>query len=143
MSMYGKYAGKKGPLSVSEWPVTDCSKDFVLTIQADKDEVDINKIMKKIENGRMVNILQREPFYGDVSEFNGLQDAIMKVEKANGLFNDLPASVRERFANDPAEMIKFLEDDKNLDEAVELGICSPRPKTPVEPATIPPVTGGK
>lgn len=39
-------------------------------------------------------------------------------------FMTLPASVRERFANDPGEFLKFAEDPANLDEMVDMGLAT-------------------
>ena len=47
MSMYGKYKNVVGPLPVDKWPVTDCSKDPGFTVQADRDDADINKIVSR------------------------------------------------------------------------------------------------
>lgn len=109
------------------------------TKQSFRDEVNINKIVASFEKTGMVTHLNsREPFYGDVSEIVSYQDALNIVNKANELFNGMDARVRERFANDPAKMIEFLEDEKNLDEAVKLGMAVKRPEV-VIPDPIPPV----
>ena len=36
----------------------------------------------------------------------------------------MSADIRERFKNDPAEMISFLEDENNLPEAIKLGMVT-------------------
>lgn len=134
MSMYGKYPGFPKP-------VVDCSKDVRLTVQADAAEADINKIIARIDKGGMLTRINRsEPFYGDISEFGGLQESIIKVQKANELFMDMSAAVRERFDNDPVKMIDFLGDDDNLDEAIALGMVLPKvvpPKDPIPPTPVP------
>ena len=108
MSMYGKYKNVVGPLPVDKWPVTDCSKDPGFTVQADRDDADINKIVSRfMKSGQLPPALRGEPFYGDVSEFGDLQDSLIKVQEANALFMTYPAEVRERFDNDPALMIDF------------------------------------
>lgn len=117
-------------------PVVDCSGDEVLTKQFGRDETDINKIIARFEKtGQLAAMNQGQPFYGDVSEFTGLHDAIIKVQEANDLFMAYPASVRERFDNDPVKFVEFFEDPANLDEAVKLGLALPRP---VEAAEAPP-----
>lgn len=114
-------------------------KDFgpSLTSQAMADEADINKIVARIQKGQIVLASNGEPFYGDVSELGGLQDAIIKVQEAQDLFMQFPAELRSRFDNDPVKMIEFLEEPKNLDEAIKIGLAKPRP-APVAPV-IPPV----
>jgi hypothetical protein len=41
------------------------------------------------------------------------------------LFEDLPAEVRFRFDNKPAELLKFMSDPANADEAIDLGLFEP------------------
>lgn len=151
MSMYGKYPkvkingvwveqnGLNG--APKAWPTTDCSKDKILTVQAPREEVDINKIMKRIEKGMMVNNNDLEGRFEDISEYDGLEAAYIKVQKANEAFMELPADLRFKFDNDPVKLIDFLEDEGNRKEAEELGLI--KPMKPVDPATIPPDTGEK
>lgn len=127
-------------------PTVDCSADFKagrMAVQADRDEVDINKIMARVEKGGQLPLFNGEPFYGDVSELGGLQEAIIKTQEANDLFMSYPANVREKFNNNPVEMITFLEDPKNLNEAVDLGLVVKRPvaaaDTPTPAVPEPPV----
>lgn len=116
-----------------------CEKDFTktksLTSQAPADEVDINKIMARISKGQTVLASSGEPFYGDVSELGGLQEAFMKVQEAEDLFMQYPADVREKFDNDPIRLVEFLNDEKNYDEALKMGLVNKRPVP--EPAPTP------
>jgi hypothetical protein len=41
------------------------------------------------------------------------------------LFEDLPAEVRFKFDNKPAELLKFMSDPANADEAIDLGLFKP------------------
>lgn len=123
-------------------------KDFgpSMTSQSMADEADINKIMARIQKGQTVLTSVGEPFYGDVSEFGGLQEAIMKVQDAEDLFMQYPAELRSKFDNDPVKMVEFLEDPKNLDEAIKMGLAEPKPvpvTPPVpEPGAFQPPAGG-
>lgn len=154
MSMYGKYPKVKvGDQWVEQngmngapkaWPTTDCSKDKILTVQAQKNETDINQIMKKIEKGMMVNTVAEEGRFEDISDFDGLEASIIKVQKANEAFMTLSAEVRSRFDNNPVKLIDFLSDEGNYAEAVELGLVNPKKDQKAdEPASIPPVVGEK
>lgn len=108
-----------------------------MTKQSFADEVNINSILKRFEKTGMVTHLNEgEPFYGDVSELVGFQDALNVVAKGTQLFMALSAEVRERFANDPARLIAFLDDDGNYEEAVRLGIVNKRPDSPAEAAPV-------
>lgn len=111
----------------------DCSGDPSLTVQADAAEVDINRIVARMEKGKPVPVFNGQAFFGDVSEFDGLQDALMKVQQADDLFMSYPAFLRERFDNDPVKFVEFLSDDKNLAEAQDLGLVVKRPAPPAPP----------
>lgn len=134
--------GKKGVV-----PGVDCSKDKGFTVQADRDDADINKVIARLERGAsLARVNSREPFYGDVSEFSGLADSIRKVKDAEALFMGYDASLRERFDNDPVKMVDFLSDAANYDEALKLGLVLARPESQppvVPPASPPSLSGGK
>jgi len=63
--------------------------------------------------------------------------------QAQADFMDLPAKIRQRFNNNPAELIAFLQSPSNVDEAVELGLMEkiskpepkPEPPAPAEAGT--------
>lgn len=134
MSMYGKY--KPGD---KVWPSTDFSKDKGFTVQADRDDADINKVIARFQkSGQVAPVLRGEPFYGDVSEFGDLAESYMKIQDAERLFMGFPAEVRERFENDPVQLVDFLADEGNRKEAEELGLIAVPPKPVVEPP-VPPV----
>jgi phage internal scaffolding protein len=120
-------------------PTVDCSGDKPLTVQASRDEVDINKIVARIQKGQAVPTLNGQAFFGDVSELGGLQDAFIKTREAEELFMQFPADVRSRFNNNPVEFVEFFEDPANLDEAVKLGFVERAPAAPVDvaPAATP------
>lgn len=140
MSMYGRY--KPGD---KVWPATDFTGDKGFTVQADRDEADINKIVARFQKtGQLPPTLKGEPFYGDVSDFGDLAESLIKIQDADRLFMTFPADVRERFDNDKVKMIEFLEDPANYDEALKLGIVQPRPEvvvpdpgTVLDPSTVP------
>jgi len=72
-----------------------------------KDEADINVIMRRFGvTGSMPGNLPGA-VYGDFSGISGWEDAVELVERARGGFDSLPAAVRERFRNEPGEMVRF------------------------------------
>lgn len=113
----------------------DFTKSKSLTVQSPTEEVDINKIMARVAKGQTVLTRIGEPFYGDVSEFGGLQEAYMKVQEVEDLFMQFPADTRERFDNDPINFVEFLEDPNNRAEAEKLGLVNKKPVP--EPASSP------
>lgn len=139
MSMYGKYPKNADGSEKKAWPSSDFSKDKGFTVQADREDADINKIINRfLKSGQLPPQRGGQPFYGDVSDIGDLQDSLMKIKEAESLFMQYPAQVRERFENDYVKMVDFLEDPKNLDEAVELGLVVKREQgvpNPVVPPT--------
>lgn len=119
----------------------DFTKTKSLTVQSPTEEVDINKIMARISKGQTVLTSQGTPFYGDVSDFDGLQDALIKVQDAEDLFMQYPADLREKFDNDPSLLVDFLADEANRSEAEALGLINKRPPpeavAPPSPAPAP------
>lgn len=106
-----------------------------LTKQSFKEACDINNIVEKGRLGQFVQGNTATPQYGDFSQCVDYQEALNKVMTAQNMFNNLPAKVRARFANNPVEIVKFIQDKKNKDEAVELGLVEP--EAPDRPASGP------
>jgi len=106
----------------------DAKKDKSLTNQADMDAADINKIMAKFEKTGVIidqSGIERKPMYGDFSEVPNYHEALSAVRRTETAFNQLPVSIRNRFNNDPQEILNFLEDPKNDEEAVKWGLKDP------------------
>lgn len=68
--------------------------------------------------------------FGDASRASDLLSATLLVQEASTAFQSLPSATRERFKNDPVQLLDFLGDKKNFDEAVKLGLCDPRTELP-------------
>lgn len=93
------------------------------TQQQFKDECDINNIIKKYtQTGEITHLARSKGVYADVSEITDYNDAVLKVMKADAAFMTLDASIRARFSNDPAQFLAFMQDPKNYDEGVKLGL---------------------
>lgn len=95
-----------------------------------KDECDIKRIVQRFHRTGVLPGFKMGAKYGDFSEVGDYMEALGRVELAREAFAALPSDLRKRFRNDPAELVKFLQDPKNADEAVELGLAEKR----VEPA---------
>lgn len=111
--------------------------DPSMTKQSFKDECDINRIVARAaESGFFGSIADGQPLYADVSHVPDYQSALNTVIAARDRFMQMPAEIRERFANDPAKMVSFLGDPKNIDEGRKLGLLKPAPipDPVVEPA---------
>lgn len=112
------------------------------------EESDVNFIVNQYEaDGILPPLDGREPIYGDFSDPNlgNYHEALNMVQGAQELFQRLPARVRERFGNDPAELIAFVQVDANRQEAFDLGLLRAdyvSPSAPPTPATAPPGAPG-
>lgn len=105
---------------------------------------DINNIIKKYkQTGLLVDpnivVKDRKPYYGDFSSGTDFVDVVNKITLVKNIFSKLSSELRNRFQNNPANFIDFVNDPKNLVEAVKLGIL-PKSLLPEEPAAAPPVS---
>ncbi len=97
------------------------------TKQSFKEETDINSIMARFQKTGMIEFINKhEPQYGDVTAID-FQTAMQSVATGREMFADLPSKVRDRFNNDPAELLEFLDNPENRDEAILLGLAKPKP----------------
>lgn len=110
------------------------------TKQAFKAECDINNIISRfLKTGVLDFANKNQARYGDVTGLE-YQDAMFKVAAARSLFNQLPAAIRDRFENEPAKFLDFVQDDKNREEAAALGLLKPVAASAEAPATPPATT---
>jgi phage internal scaffolding protein len=90
-------------------------------------ETDINNIMKKYEKTGIVTHLAK--YQGDYQDFTVMPDfhtAMNTIREADEMFLTLPASVRDKFDNDPGKFVEFATDDCNHDALVDLGLAYPK-----------------
>lgn len=115
-------------------PRIDCSNDEPMTQQNEKDAADINLIVERAKRGAVPPTGRGTvPMYGDFTVIpTDLREVLVKAKFAEDLFMTLDPFVRRRFNNDPVEMLDFLNDEKNREEAIKLGLVkAPEPKPPV------------
>lgn len=108
--------------------------DRSLTNQADMEAADINVIMAKYEKnpGLIVDAVtgaERRPMYGDFTGMKNYHQTLSDIRRVEAAFAAQPVAIRNRFKNDVAQLIAFLDDPKNDAEAVELGLKeAPKPE---------------
>lgn len=104
--------------------------DPTLAQQNFRDQCDINNIIARWQKTGVVQHLNNfQAKYGDVSMApTDYQEALNRVMHAESMFDALPATIRDRFKNDPAQFLAFTSNPANLDEMVALGIAT-RPQT--------------
>jgi len=116
----GKHVEKRADGSIK---VSTFNHEPSRTQQQFKDQVDVNKIMSKFKKTGVINHLNsKSGVYSDLHEIPDLASALNTVAKAQTAFMELPSELRKKFGNDPENLIKYLQDDKNIAESVELGL---------------------
>lgn len=108
------------------------------TDQQYKDDTDVNYILNKYaKTGQLSHVNQVRGQYADVSEIPDLHSALQKVKLADEAFMQLSSAIRKRFNNQPAVMVEFLQDPKNNEEAIKLGlkVSPPAPEKVIIPPT--------
>lgn len=124
------------------------SSNPTLTQQHFKDEADINVIVDRFLKTGEVPQQDARAMYGDFLDVpESYQDALNAVLDAQDAFQALPAKIRDRFGNDPYELISWLHDPKNASEAIELGLLEkvePAQAVPAAPvSSAPPTTSAE
>jgi len=87
-----------------------------------KDECDINNILRQFNITGLLPESPLSPRYGDFTGIGDYHTAMNRVIAVQDEFEALPAQIRARFDNDPAQLIEFLENSDNRPEAEELGL---------------------
>ncbi len=96
------------------------------TDQSQKDECDVNVIITNYVNtGILRHTNPNPPQFGDFSMMpSDYGEALALIQRSEEEFMKLPSEVRDKFDNKPGNLIKFLQEEKNVDEAVKLGLVT-------------------
>lgn len=87
------------------------------------EEADINRLMARYtQTGEIPTEITGT--YGDFSEAPDFMQAQEVLLRANRQFDALPAEVRARFQNSPAEFLAFVHQEGNYQELRRLGLLS-------------------
>jgi len=101
-------------------------EDASLAQQHFRDECDINNILRQFNITGLLPETPLSPRYGDFTGIVDYHTALNAVIAAEDGFMELPADLRARFLNDPENLINFLNDESNKDEAIKLGLIDPK-----------------
>lgn len=106
-------------------------KDPSLTQQQFADDADINVMMARFGvTGQMPSSFTL-PTYGDFEVAGDFRSAMAVVDDARRAFMTLPGDVRAKFGNDPHNLMTFLDDSANRDEAIRMGFVPASASPPV------------
>lgn len=94
------------------------------------DDCDVNSIIHKYTK---TNVLKgpmgrlgskpRQPQFGDFSTSPDYQESLNTIIDAQEHFESLPSQIRRKFKNDPLKFLEFMDNPKNVEEAIELGLA--------------------
>lgn len=103
--------------------------DGTRTQQHLRDEVDINTIMRRFGMTGQLPLMDTGGLYGDFTDIHDYASAVAVVRRADERFMELPAEVRERFANSPASFIEFARSASReaFDDALRVAASTPPP----------------
>lgn len=113
--------------------LVNCTKEEDRAVQSQREEADINVIMRRFGVTGVLPEGTRMPVWGqdwpEGFDFRYAQDLIAAGRDA---FMALPAEVRSKFSNDPALFIDFCSDEVNRAQLEKWGFITPK-AAPVEP----------
>jgi len=102
--------------------------------QHHKDECDINVILERFGKTGQVPVNTISGTYGDFSGVHDYHTAMNALIAAETEFAALPAQIRNKFANDPANLVQFLDNPENRAEAESLGLVNISSTANTQPA---------
>lgn len=115
-----------------------------MTIQSEKDNCDINVIMNRYATCGTPLPCRTDgvqPVYADVSELGDYMENFQRCKQAEEMFNNLPSALRKELDNNPANLLPFIQDEKNKERCYEYGLLNKpiveAPKAPVVAPSVP------
>ena len=119
-------------------------KEPTMTIQSEKDNCDINVIMNRYATCGTPLPYRTDgvqPVYADVSELGDYMENFQRCKQAEEMFNALPSALRKELDNNPANLLSFIQDEKNKERCYEYGLLNkPVVEAPQAPVVAPSVS---
>lgn len=107
--------------------VRTINNEKTMTQQQFKEQCDVNHIVAKYKKtGELTHVARTNGVYADLSKITDYHTMVNQIQEAQNAFMTLPASVRLRFQNDPGALLAFMQDPKNYEEGVKLGLFERR-----------------
>lgn len=103
-----------------------------------QEEANINSIIAKYKRTKIAPEQRQNPIYNDFSTVESLQANLNQAKHAQEEFNSLPSHIRKKFQNDPKQLLEFVIDENNRDDAIKIGLIpKPEPIPETKPEPIP------
>lgn len=93
-------------------------------------DADINNLMRKYTYAELPDVPVTVSQFSQVIDYQDMLNASIEVRKA---FDMLPGDLRQKFGDNPQNIINFLNDPNNRDEAIKLGLVNPKVEPQVDP----------
>lgn len=100
-------------------------RDPSLAVQDQRDEVDINTIVRRFGLTGELPVGVRAPSYGDFTDVMDYHSSMNAIMEADARFMRLPADVRERFDNDAGKFVDFASEPRNAEQLKDWGMLLP------------------
>lgn len=110
--------------------------DDGITEQHHSDQCDVNTILATYMKTGILPPIDPNAQYGDLSDFD-YQSMQNQIANANSLFEQLPENVKHKFGNEPYRFLNFVQDEKNYDELVEMGLANNVPSASLKSEALP------
>ena len=114
-------------MSFTRENVKSVSIDFTgqktMTEQCHKDSCDMHVILKKFEKtGILEHVSKHAGTYNDYINAPDFREAMTLLAEAEQMFETVPAKIRKKFGNDPAEYLEFMQNPENYEAIKEMGL---------------------
>lgn len=99
-------------------------RDAVVVQKHHKDDVDLNVILARygVTDLSQLPRVTDPRYYGDFTNAPTFREILDVTHDATMKFQQLPAKIRKRFNDSPAELALWLNDKDNMEEAVAIGL---------------------
>ena len=111
-----------------------------MTRQSHKAECDINNIVAKYrKDGVVKHLAKHGGMYEDVTGAD-FREWMNKLVNAQAMFDELPSHIRNKFGNDPAAFLDYVQNPDNLEEMREIGLARGTAENPADSQLLSPNT---
>lgn len=97
------------------------------TEQQHADEADIRTLMARAKATGQLPYSQRPQIseYMDLTDAPTYQEALNVIAEARNVFSELPASIRDRYNNDPARFLEGIKTEEGQKLLIKAGLATP------------------
>lgn len=108
--------------------------------ESDAKQADIHNIMRQFERTGVLNhSAQHEGTYGDFMNLPEFTDAQIQIAEAASMFETVPATIRAKHNNNPAQFVDWMMNPDNREAMIEQGFTDTHlPPLPANESSSPP-----